>query len=58
MVYHQGVMIDVRLSEVKFTTVQTDVDLRQVKHNKFGDFSTSQLSKYALLVCITDLEEL
>ena len=41
-------MVDVRLSEVKFTTVQTDVDLRQVKNNKFGDFSTSQLSRYAL----------
>ena len=38
--------IKVRLSEVKFTTVQTDVDLRQVRNNKFGDFSTSQLSKY------------
>jgi len=30
---------------VKFTTVQTDVDLRQVRNNKFGDFSTSQLSR-------------
>ena len=46
--------INVRLSEVKFTTVQTDVDLRQVRNNKFGDFSTSQLSKYVSLCCITD----
>jgi hypothetical protein len=36
-----------RLSAVKFTTVQTDIDLRQVRNNKFGDFATSQLSRYA-----------
>lgn len=35
-----------RLSAVKFTTVQTDIDLRQVKNNKFGDFATAQLSRY------------
>lgn len=51
MVCPVRLMVDVRLSEVKFTTVQTDVDLRQVKNNKFGDFSTSQLSKYALGLC-------
>jgi ATP-dependent helicase IRC3 len=36
---------DDRLSSVKFTTVQTDIDLRQVRNNKFGDFSTSHLSR-------------
>jgi hypothetical protein len=35
-----------RLSAVKFTTVQTDIDLRQVKNNKFGDFATAQLARY------------
>jgi len=33
------------LSDVKFTTVQTDIDLRQVRNNKFGDFSVGQLSR-------------
>lgn len=39
------VELTVRLSAVKFTTVQTDIDLRQVRNNKFGDFSTGQLSR-------------
>jgi len=33
------------LSEVKFTTVQTDIDLRTVRNNKFGDFSIGPLSR-------------
>lgn len=37
---------DSRLSTVKFTTVQTDIDLREVRNNKFGDFSIGQLSQY------------
>lgn len=36
-----------RLSAVKFTTVQTDIDLRNVRNNKFGDFATGALSRYA-----------
>ena len=40
-----------RLSEVKFTTVKTDVDLTSVKNNKFGDFSTAPLSRYDGLYC-------
>ena len=35
-----------RLSAVKFTTVETDIDLRSVGSNKFGDFATAQLSRY------------
>ena len=45
MVCVDKVVLTSRLSEVKFTTVQTDIDLRQVRNNKFGDFSTSQLSR-------------
>jgi ATP-dependent helicase IRC3 len=37
---------DLRLSTVKFTTVQTNIDLREVRNNKFGDFATGQLSRY------------
>jgi ATP-dependent helicase IRC3 len=33
------------LSDVKFTTVQTDIDLRSVRNNKFGDFQIGQLSR-------------
>jgi hypothetical protein len=46
MVFHVKSQLTSRLSAVRFTTVQTDIDLRQVRNNKFGDFSTSQLSRY------------
>ena len=49
MVGLDKVVLTFRLSTVKFTTVQTDIDLRQVRNNKFGDFSTSQLSRYIKL---------
>jgi hypothetical protein len=43
------------LSTVRFTTVQTDIDLRNVKNNKFGDFVTAQLSRYAFVLnCLTE----
>jgi ATP-dependent helicase IRC3 len=46
---------NVRLSTVRFTTVQTDIDLRNVKNNKFGDFVTAQLSRYAFVLnCLTE----
>ena len=52
------VAVNVRLSAVKFTTVQTDIDLRHVKNNKFGDFATAQLSRYAFGIELSDRLEL